>query len=151
MSENRCSRTFFLNANSVINFRRVTHFRLCLLETQVASLYYSKQHWSSLYYYKLHWAWLHYFPNVSLLLHALHSALHCSIHWLAYHLGWHPMTLGIGFYDDTGTGARGWLFMCTTHLCFKQAQPKMCHSPKVDDEVDIFLKTSWTPIFGPFF
>ena len=26
---------FFLNVNSVINFRRVTHFRLCLLETQV--------------------------------------------------------------------------------------------------------------------
>ena len=23
------------------------------------------------------------------------------------------------------------------HLCFKQAQPKMCHSPKVDDGVDI--------------
>ena len=28
------------------------------------------------------------------------------------------------------------------HLCFKQAQPKMCHSPKVDDGVDIFFKTS---------
>ena len=26
------------------------------------------------------------------------------------------------------------------HLCFKQAQPKMGHSPKVDDKVDIFLK-----------
>ena len=24
------------------------------------------------------------------------------------------------------------------HLCFKQAQPKICHSPKVDDGVDIF-------------
>ena len=24
------------------------------------------------------------------------------------------------------------------HLCFKQAQPKMCHSPKVDDRVEIF-------------
>ena len=24
------------------------------------------------------------------------------------------------------------------HLCFKQAQPKMCHSPKVDDGVDIY-------------
>ena len=23
------------------------------------------------------------------------------------------------------------------HLCFMQAQPKMCHSPKVDDGVDI--------------
>ena len=22
------------------------------------------------------------------------------------------------------------------HLCFKQAQPKMCHSPKVDDGVE---------------
>ena len=28
------------------------------------------------------------------------------------------------------------------HLCFKQAQPKMCHSPKVDDGVDIFLISS---------
>ena len=27
----------------------------------------------------------------------------------------------------------------SAHLCFKQAQPKMCHSPKVDDGVDIFL------------
>ena len=26
---------FFFMFNSVINFRRVTHFRLCLLETQV--------------------------------------------------------------------------------------------------------------------
>ena len=25
-----------------------------------------------------------------------------------------------------------------THLCFRQAQLKMCHSPKVDDGVDIF-------------
>ena len=24
------------------------------------------------------------------------------------------------------------------HLCFKQAQPKMCHSPKVDDGVEFF-------------
>ena len=39
----------------------------------------------------------------------------------------------------------------TTHLCFKQAQLKMCHSPKVDDGVDIFFKTSCTHIFGPFF
>ena len=28
------------------------------------------------------------------------------------------------------------------HLCFKQAQPKICHSPKVDDGVDIFFKNS---------
>ena len=28
---------------------------------------------------------------------------------------------------------------CPLHLCFKQAQPKMYHSPKVDDGVDIFL------------
>ena len=27
---------FFENINSIINFRRVVHFRLCLLETQVA-------------------------------------------------------------------------------------------------------------------
>ena len=25
----------------------------------------------------------------------------------------------------------------TTHLCFKQAQPKMCHSPKVDNGVEV--------------
>ena len=28
------------------------------------------------------------------------------------------------------------------HLCFEQAQPKMYHSPKVDDGVDVFLKIS---------
>ena len=38
-----------------------------------------------------------------------------------------------------------------THLCFKQAQPKICHSPKVDDGVDIFFKFSWKRIFGQFF
>ena len=27
----------------------------------------------------------------------------------------------------------------TTHLCFKQAQPKMCHSPKAGDGVDFFF------------
>ena len=41
--------------------------------------------------------------------------------------------------------------MIWCHLCFKQAQPKMCHSSKVDDGVDKFFKTSCTPIFGPFF
>jgi hypothetical protein len=25
------------------------------------------------------------------------------------------------------------------HLCFKQAQPKMCHSPKVDDRVELLF------------
>ena len=25
------------------------------------------------------------------------------------------------------------------HLCFEQAQPKMYHSPKVDDGVDVFF------------
>ena len=33
------------------------------------------------------------------------------------------------------------------HLCFKQAQPKMCHSPKVDDGVDIFLKRLFSDHF----
>ena len=28
------------------------------------------------------------------------------------------------------------------HLCFEQAQPKMYHSPKVDDGVDVFFKIS---------
>ena len=37
------------------------------------------------------------------------------------------------------------------HLRFKQAQPKMCHSPKNDDRVEIFfLFTSWPLIFGQF-
>ena len=27
----------------------------------------------------------------------------------------------------------------TTHLCFKQAQPKIRHSPKVDDGVEFFF------------
>ena len=38
MSKNRFSRKFEKNINSVINFRRVTHFRLCLLETQVTQV-----------------------------------------------------------------------------------------------------------------
>ena len=52
------------------------------------------------------------------------------------------------FQDDifslSGTinAARSSLLKVDTHLCFKQAQPKMCHSPKVDDGVDIFLKFS---------
>ena len=30
--------------------------------------------------------------------------------------------------------ASGWIFIQNmAHLCFKQAQPEMCHSPKVDD------------------
>ena len=28
------------------------------------------------------------------------------------------------------------------HLCFEQAQPKMYHSPKVDEGVDVFIKVS---------
>ena len=37
------------------------------------------------------------------------------------------------------------------HLCFEQAQPKMYHSPKVDDGVDAFffnfLKTNFSTLF----
>ena len=37
------------------------------------------------------------------------------------------------------------------HLCFEQAQPKMYHSPKVDDRVDVFffnfLKTNFRTFF----
>ena len=40
--------------------------------------------------------------------------------------------------------------MVSRHLCFKQAQPKMCHSSEVDDKVE-HEKKSWTPIFGHFF
>ena len=35
--------------------------------------------------------------------------------------------------------ANGRKVMKLTHLCFKQAKPKMCHSPKVDDGVDVFV------------
>ena len=38
----------------------------------------------------------------------------------------------------------------TTHLCFKQAQLKMCHSPKVDDGVEINCSLLG-PIFLKFF
>ena len=34
-----------------------------------------------------------------------------------------------------------------SHLCFKQAQPKMCHSPKVDDGVDIKKKKNLEFLF----
>ena len=37
------------------------------------------------------------------------------------------------------------------HLCFKQAQPKMCHSPKVDEGVDIYKKKFLNTYFGTFF
>ena len=37
--------------------------------------------------------------------------------------------------DSLGQGA---IFL-TSLLCFKQAQPKMCHSPKVDDGVEFFF------------
>ena len=33
------------------------------------------------------------------------------------------------------------------HLCFKQAQPKMCHSPKVDDGVEHFFSHFLDPFF----
>ena len=36
------------------------------------------------------------------------------------------------------------------HLSFKQAQTKMCHSPKVQGRVEIFF-TSLTNILGQFF
>ena len=36
-------------------------------------------------------------------------------------------------------------------MCFKQAQPKMCHSPKVDEGVENKLFTPWTHIFGQLF
>ena len=39
----------------------------------------------------------------------------------------------------------------TAHLCFKQAQTKMCHSPKVDDGVNDFLLFLLEHIFLEFF
>ena len=37
------------------------------------------------------------------------------------------------------------------HLRFKQALPKMCHSTKVEDGVEILFFPSLTYIFGQFF
>ena len=37
------------------------------------------------------------------------------------------------------------------HLCFEQAQPKMYHSPKVDDEVDVFFFNFLNTYFRTFF
>ena len=37
------------------------------------------------------------------------------------------------------------------HLCFKHAQPKMCHSPKVEIGVDNFFFSSVIHILGHFF
>ena len=38
------------------------------------------------------------------------------------------------------------------HLRFKQAQTKMCHSPKVEDRIERFFSfSSWTHIFRHFF
>ena len=42
------------------------------------------------------------------------------------------------FVDNVGC----FFLPLSENLCFKQAQPKMCHSPKVKDRVDIFFKTS---------
>ena len=35
------------------------------------------------------------------------------------------------------------IYLVYIHLCFKQAQPKMCHSPKVDDGVDSFFLNTY--------
>ena len=40
--------------------------------------------------------------------------------------------MGVGVVELVSGGS-----VINGHLCFKQAQPKMCHSPKVDDRVDI--------------
>ena len=37
------------------------------------------------------------------------------------------------------------------HLCFKQAQLKMCHSPKVDDGLDNFFQNFLKTYFRTFF
>ena len=37
------------------------------------------------------------------------------------------------------------------HLCFKHARPKMCHSPKVDDGVEIFFTIFLNNYFRTFF
>ena len=43
------------------------------------------------------------------------------------------------------------LWIVPDHMCFKQAQPKICHSPKVDNGVENKLFTPWTLFFGIFF
>ena len=65
MVRKRCSRSFEKNINSVINFRRVTHFRLCLLETQVLLYYYTLV----LAYQSISWARFH-IPFIALLLYS---------------------------------------------------------------------------------
>ena len=64
-----------------------------------------------------------------------------------WHVLWRPCTGAPAWRPCTGAPAH-LLTLITDilvmafndHLCFKQAQPKMCHSPKVDDGVDIFFK-----------
>ena len=48
---------------------------------------------------------------------------------------------GIFFVKKKGGGGRR----------FKQAQPKMCNSPKVENRVENYFFTSLTHIFGQFF
>ena len=46
----------------------------------------------------------------------------------------------INFFLETFPKGIGCLMVIYMgHSCFKQAQPKMCHSPKVEDGVDIFI------------
>ena len=55
-------------------------------------------------------------------------------------------------HDDVIYSITGLTWPRSHHLCFKQAQPKMCHSPKADDRVQtFFFKDSQTPIFENFF
>ena len=44
-----------------------------------------------------------------------------------------------------------WYNVSRSHLCFKQAQLKIYHSPKIDDGVDIFFKFLEHPFLDHFF
>ena len=54
MSENKCSRKRRKNVNIVINFRRVTHIWLCLLETQL-------KYFQIIHIYLKYWFFASYF------------------------------------------------------------------------------------------
>ena len=56
----------------------------------------------------------------------------------ALHVGVRRATVGERLTPINGS-APGYTGL---HLCFEQAQPKMYHSPKVDDGVDVFFLIS---------
>ena len=52
--------------------------------------------------------------------------------------------------EETNTVNGHWVKV-KVNLRLKQEEPKMCHTPKVEDEVENLLFTSWTRNFGHIF